>query len=253
MYQNAMIYNKPHTVYFKTAQFLLKETEDLFRAIKLFMKKTTFHHGSKGFLDIPSGLFDRSSTTLLLKNHHSMTKSLIKPKSGSRTVKKKKTLSSSLDDDDDDAANQNHSNYASIPDLLKNRKKLHTFHEGDLVWAKIIGFPWYPSQVMNPNMESSTTLHSIIPIHPLSKLKEYHHHPPPNRRISTSHQQDYLLVMFFDRPEGKRTYAWLSQSEVFPLGENLNFDKLFLNYSKKNHQRKAIRHAYSQALKKNKT
>lgn len=203
-----MIYNKPNTFYFKTAQVLLKDAEDILRVATLLMKAVKLHPNT-GFLDVSADVFHQYSTVdSSYKSFVATLPSL--PKKGRHRPHRSDVLS----------------------DIGKNQKK--PFHHGDLVWAKMTGFPWYPSEIIDPTIGSPTVIKEMLATRPFDTQ---------NKEEGPSH----YLVVFFDRPEGKRTWAWLTKDHLILLGKNSEHDAMFLGFLKR-HQRKAVRHAYARAM-----
>jgi hypothetical protein len=239
MFQNAMIYNKPNTVYFKTAQILLKDAEELFSIASSFMNRLKLHKRT-GFLDVSSDIFHRGRAEII--RHKAAVSRKKMPAKVSRTTTEK-VISSTLPSSLKRKRDHQMPRYSSIAELLRKQPRPKLFQYGDLVWAKITGFPWYPSEVVDPATES---------IHHLSISSEDGQTDDKlDEKRTNSERAPSYLVMFFDRPEGKRTYTWLAKDLLFPLNANSEYDKLFLNYPKRPHQRKAVRYAYAQALKEN--
>ena len=232
-----MIYNKPNTVYVKAAQILLKNAEELFHIASSSISRLRLHTRT-GFLDVSSDIFRRGRAEV---GHKVAILPRIKaPLKMPPTSVGKSLLLSTPPSSRKRKRVYQMPRYSSVAELLRKQPRPKLFQYGDLVWAKIIGFPWYPSEVVDPATESIH--HSSIPSEDdqmIGKLDD--------KRTNRERAPSYL-IMFFDRPEGKRTSAWLAKDLLFPLGDNSEYDKLFLNYPKRPHQRKAVRYAYSQAL-----
>ncbi|XP_029990066.1 bromodomain and PHD finger-containing protein 3 isoform X3 [Sphaeramia orbicularis] len=110
----------------------------------------------------------------------------------------------------------------------------------DLVWAKCRGYPSYPAMIVDPDMPQEGLLHNGIPIPvppgEVLKLGEW-------RRTETG--EKLFLVLFFDT---KRTWQWLPQNKLLPLGMDDTVDKLRLMEGKKPSVRKSVHTAYDRAI-----
>ncbi|XP_051509414.1 bromodomain and PHD finger-containing protein 3 [Myxocyprinus asiaticus] len=110
----------------------------------------------------------------------------------------------------------------------------------DLVWAKCRGYPSYPALIIDPEMPQEGLLHNgvPIPIPPLDVL-----------RLGEQRQEEagekLFLVLFFDN---KRTWQWLPQDKVTPLGVDDTADKLRMMEGKKTSIRKSVQVAYNRAM-----
>uniref|UniRef100_A0A3B5M9D0 PWWP domain-containing protein n=1 Tax=Xiphophorus couchianus TaxID=32473 RepID=A0A3B5M9D0_9TELE len=110
----------------------------------------------------------------------------------------------------------------------------------DLVWAKCRGYPSYPAMIVDPDMPQEGLLHNGIPIPvppgEVLKLGEWRH---------TDEGHKLFLVLFFDT---KRTWQWLPQNKLLPLGMDDTVDKLRLMEGKKPSVRKSVHTAYDRAM-----
>ncbi|KAF7665702.1 hypothetical protein LDENG_00135210 [Lucifuga dentata] len=110
----------------------------------------------------------------------------------------------------------------------------------DLVWAKCRGYPSYPAMIVDPDMPQEGLLHNGIPIPvppvEVLKLGEW-------RQAEAG--EKLFLVLFFDT---KRTWQWLPQDKLLPLGIDDTADKLRLMEGKKPSVRKSVHTAYDRAI-----
>ncbi|KAF0034801.1 hypothetical protein F2P81_012559 [Scophthalmus maximus] len=110
----------------------------------------------------------------------------------------------------------------------------------DLVWAKCRGYPSYPAMIVDPDMPQEGLLHNGIPIPvppvEVLKLGEWR---------QTDEGEKLFLVLFFDT---KRTWQWLPQDKLLPLGKDDTVDKLRLMEGKKPSVRKSVHTAYDRAI-----
>ncbi|XP_026858888.2 bromodomain and PHD finger-containing protein 3 [Electrophorus electricus] len=109
-----------------------------------------------------------------------------------------------------------------------------------LVWAKCRGYPSYPAMTVDPDMPKEGILHNGIPI-PV---------PPEDvlrlgERRQTEAEDKLFLVLFFDT---KRTWQWLPQDKLHPMGIDDTVDKLRLLEGKKPNVRKSVHVAYERAM-----
>lgn len=110
----------------------------------------------------------------------------------------------------------------------------------DLVWAKCRGYPSYPALIIDPDMPQEGLLHNgvPIPVPPLDVL-----------RLGEQRQEEagekLYLVLFFDN---KRTWQWLPQDKVLPLGVDDTADKLRMMEGKTTSIRKSVQVAYDRAM-----
>ncbi|KAA0714323.1 Bromodomain and PHD finger-containing protein 3 [Triplophysa tibetana] len=110
----------------------------------------------------------------------------------------------------------------------------------DLVWAKCRGYPSYPALIIDPDMPQEGLLHNgvPIPVPPLDVL-----------RLGEQRQEEagekLYLVLFFDN---KRTWQWLPQDKVLPLGMDDTADKLRMMEGKTTSIRKSVQVAYDRAV-----
>jgi hypothetical protein len=100
---------------------------------------------------------------------------------------------------------------------------------GDVVWAKMMGFPWFPAEIVDPSGEIPPALH---------KYRE------PGK--------DWL-VCFFDRNMERRSWQWLAREALVPLGQDdereLGFLRLRDYRKSKSRAKKAVHEAYRMACK----
>ncbi|XP_065104184.1 bromodomain and PHD finger-containing protein 3 isoform X2 [Paramisgurnus dabryanus] len=110
----------------------------------------------------------------------------------------------------------------------------------DLVWAKCRGYPSYPALIIDPDMPQEGLLHNgvPIPVPPLDVLNL------GEQRQEEAGEKLYL-VLFFDN---KRTWQWLPQDKVTPLGVDDTTDKLRMMEGKKTSIRKSVQVAYHRAM-----
>ncbi|XP_051524560.1 bromodomain and PHD finger-containing protein 3-like [Myxocyprinus asiaticus] len=110
----------------------------------------------------------------------------------------------------------------------------------DLVWAKCRGYPSYPALIIDPEMPQEGLLHNGVPI-PVPPLDVLH--------LGEQRQEEagekLFLVLFFDN---KRTWQWLPQDKVTPLGVDDTADKLRMMEGKKTSIRKSVQVAYDRAM-----
>ncbi|XP_039179198.1 bromodomain and PHD finger-containing protein 3 isoform X3 [Crotalus tigris] len=110
----------------------------------------------------------------------------------------------------------------------------------ELVWAKCRGYPSYPALIIDPEMPQEGLLHNgvPIPVPPLEVLKL-----GEQKQAETG--EKLFLVLFFDN---KRTWQWLPQEKVLPLGVDDTVDKLKMLEGRKTSIRKSVQVAYDRAM-----
>ena len=93
-------------------------------------------------------------------------------------------------------------------------KKRNAFIEvGDIVWAKIKSYPWWPGEVLNLDEYAITDLPSLIPARLLESYMKYRERMgsrPEERR------RQLCLVSFF----GDGTFAWLEKGKLLSFEAN---------------------------------
>nr|XP_034978387.1 bromodomain and PHD finger-containing protein 3 isoform X3 [Zootoca vivipara] len=110
----------------------------------------------------------------------------------------------------------------------------------ELVWAKCRGYPSYPALIIDPDMPREGLLHNgvPIPVPPLEVLKL-------GEQRQAEVGEKLFLVLFFDN---KRTWQWLPQEKVIPLGVDDTVDKLKMLEGRKTSIRKSVQVAYDRAM-----
>ncbi|CAB1329543.1 unnamed protein product [Coregonus sp. 'balchen'] len=110
----------------------------------------------------------------------------------------------------------------------------------DLVWAKCRGYPSYPALIIDPEMPQEGLLHNgvPIPVPPLDVLQL-------GEQRTEEAGEKLFLVLFFDN---KRTWQWLPQDKVTPLGVDDTGDKLRMMEGRKTTIRKSVQVAYDRAM-----
>ncbi|XP_028589817.1 bromodomain and PHD finger-containing protein 3 isoform X4 [Podarcis muralis] len=110
----------------------------------------------------------------------------------------------------------------------------------ELVWAKCRGYPSYPALIIDPDMPREGLLHNgvPIPVPPLEVLKL-------GEQRQAEVGEKLFLVLFFDN---KRTWQWLPQEKVIPLGVDDTVDKLKMMEGRKTSIRKSVQVAYDRAM-----
>ncbi|XP_013909351.1 PREDICTED: bromodomain and PHD finger-containing protein 3 isoform X3 [Thamnophis sirtalis] len=110
----------------------------------------------------------------------------------------------------------------------------------ELVWAKCRGYPSYPALIIDPEMPQEGLLHNgvPIPVPPLEVLKL-------GEQKQAEAGEKLFLVLFFDN---KRTWQWLPQEKVLPLGVDDTVDKLKMLEGRKTSIRKSVQVAYDRAM-----
>jgi hypothetical protein len=212
-----MIYNKPNTIYFKTAQVLLKDADDILHTAIASMK-TIKIHARTGFLDVPEDIF-RHCYIRVEQPHPAMASPPSSPAVSASSIMSSQKKKSHY--------------HRCLSELFAGEKKRKNkkFNHGNLVWAKLPGFPWYPSEIIDPPPEEML---ATKPVQYVIARKENSYQYP---------------VKFFDRPEGKRTWAWLTVDHLIPLHQHSENDELLLRFSKQSRQRKSVHQAYLRAIK----
>ncbi|KAL1021301.1 hypothetical protein UPYG_G00011450 [Umbra pygmaea] len=125
-------------------------------------------------------------------------------------------------------------------DILKPFKSGVEPQPLELVWAKCRGYPSYPALIIDPEMPQEGLLHNgvPIPVPPMDVLQL------GEQRTEEAGQKLYL-VLFFDN---KRTWQWLPQDKVSPLGVDDTGDKLRMMEGRKTTIRKSVQVAYDRAM-----
>ncbi|XP_071021106.1 bromodomain and PHD finger-containing protein 3 [Oncorhynchus clarkii lewisi] len=110
----------------------------------------------------------------------------------------------------------------------------------DLVWAKCRGYPSYPALIIDPEMPQEGLFHNgvPIPVPPLDVLQL-------GEQRTEEAGEKLFLVLFFDN---KRTWQWLPQDKVTPLGVDDTGDKLRMMEGRKTTIRKSVQVAYDRAM-----
>lgn len=104
-----------------------------------------------------------------------------------------------------------------------------------LVWAKCLGYPWYPALIIDPNMPKGFQYNGV----PLPA-------PPPDvLALRKDKIEPVYLVLFFD---AKRTWQWLPPNKLELLGIDKDMDQSKLIESRKPTDRKSVKKAYQDAL-----
>ncbi|KAF9435962.1 nuA3 HAT complex component nto1 [Entomortierella beljakovae] len=116
------------------------------------------------------------------------------------------------------------------PKKVKSDRQRGPLGFGSLVWAKMDGSPWFPAELMDPKKPR-------VPSQALEAKKE---------------GQGMHLVQFFDlrdRGDRGRSWYWATQSQLLPLGADLDDDRrrISLKGSWNPRRRKSVKQAYVDA------
>ncbi|KAI9144302.1 hypothetical protein BKA69DRAFT_1056796 [Paraphysoderma sedebokerense] len=102
---------------------------------------------------------------------------------------------------------------------------------GQLCWAKIPGFPWFPAKIMNPTADDVPF--NVLMLH---KREEPSRRRPPNAKADN-------LIQFYDN---KETWSWMTKDEIVLFG-NDEVDVVKLKYKDKPQMKKEMLSAYRKA------
>ncbi|CAL8069744.1 unnamed protein product [Calicophoron daubneyi] len=113
----------------------------------------------------------------------------------------------------------------------------------DVVWAKCRGSPWYPALVVDPGADEGYSHNGVpIPVPPEPVLNW-------GKRIAstkvTEDEKPDMLVLFFDT---KRTWQWLSEQKLQPLGLTVDLDRERLQEGKRSKMKHSVIKAYHRAV-----
>lgn len=141
-------------------------------------------------------------------------------------------LSSSSFEDDIDATCSDSEMMSSEAEL--NPKPKATFEPLQLVWAKCLGYPWYPALIIDPDIPKGFVYNGVpLPAPPTDVLA-----------LRKDKMEPVFLVLFFD---AKRTWQWLPPNKLELLGLNQMVDESKLTESRKPADRKSVKKAYLDA------
>ncbi|KAJ9112141.1 hypothetical protein QFC20_002322 [Naganishia adeliensis] len=109
------------------------------------------------------------------------------------------------------------------------------YPDGTLVWAQIKGFPYYPAEIVNADLDYDEIGERVW-----------------SEKPKTAGNERVWLVRFYDRT---RSYAWVTQGYLANLGDDKDLDEAFLNGKDKSgggnfkgrRSREAVRKAYEDA------
>jgi site-specific DNA-cytosine methylase len=122
---------------------------------------------------------------------------------------------------------------------IQEKKKDAFIEVGDLVWAKIKSYPWWPGEVLNLDQYAITDLPSLIPARLLGSYMKYREKTgsrPEERK------KQLCLVSFF----GDGTFAWLEKGKL--LSFEVNHERMMDNLLIANQLHNAkLQHAMKEA------
>ena len=87
---------------------------------------------------------------------------------------------------------------------------------GELVWAKLKSYPWWPAEVLNLDQYAITDLPSLIPARLLQSYMKYCERISHTKHVGGRKKRDLCLVSFF----GDETFAWIDRGNLVSFEAN---------------------------------
>eukprot|EP00041_Stephanoeca_diplocostata_P031701 m.993187 g.993187 ORF g.993187 m.993187 type:complete len:1261 (-) comp24010_c0_seq2:479-4261(-) len=112
---------------------------------------------------------------------------------------------------------------------------------GQVCWAKAVGYPWYPSLLVDPRDSTGSLLpnQSVFANGPVDDEWA----PLDGTRFEVIESHHKFLLKFFDK---KGSWAWLEKSKIKLMFEDDKLDKKLLSV-RKSSQKADLKNAYQQA------